>query len=349
MRNVQWQQQFQSERARLLDALGRVTEGGILESMQHIGATSIPGLSGSPCVDIGMAVWPFPLEAEARFRLEALGYQVVEGFSESRQQRFQHTSGSFQLFFFEPGTDECLDFVLLSDYLHHSDTARDQLSACKADAAPDKTILFAELLPRAHTWWIEHYGFSPVEAAANELKNAPFEWYISSGWALDLFLGRVGRVHHDVDVVVPRSSQMELQKYLRERGWKLLTPFEKRLEAWPVHMRLELPRHQVRAHREDQFMDLLLTDMQDVWRYRREPTILRSREKMSMRSESGIPYLAPELVLLFKSRNTGTHERTKDQSDFERALAHMDPERRAWLYWALIATSPDHDWIRELK
>src|SRR5512138_1823387 len=100
---VHWQQQYQSEQARLLDALGRVTEGGILESIQHIGATSISGLRGSSCVDIAMAVWPFPLQAEARSRLEALGYQIVEGFLESPQQRFQHTSGLFQLFFFEPG------------------------------------------------------------------------------------------------------------------------------------------------------------------------------------------------------------------------------------------------------
>ena len=31
-------------------------------------------------------------------------------------------------------------------------------------------------------------------------------------------------------------------------------------------------------------------------------------------SDNGIPYLAPELVLLFKSKNTGNHERAKDQA-----------------------------------
>ena len=150
-----------------------------------------------------------------------------------------------------------------------------------------------------------------MEAIKNEFKDASFQWLVAGGWALDLFLGSVQRVHHDVDIIVPRSAQMELQKYLLERNWKLITPFEKRLEPWPPHMRIELPRHQVHAHRDDAFIDILLTDMNEVWRYRREPLVLRSKEKMSLTSEIGLPYLAPELVLLFKSRNTSNHERQR--------------------------------------
>jgi hypothetical protein len=212
----------------------------------------------------------------------------------------------------------------------------------------DKSALFASVLPDAHTWWIKQYGFSPVEDVAQEFKEAPFEWYISGGWAVDLFLGQVQRVHHDVDVIVPRRSQLDLQRHLTDRGWKLITPFERRLGPWPPHMRLELPRHQVHAYRDGQFIDLLLTDMEDVWRYRREPSILRTKERMSLTGQNGIPYLAPELVLLFKSKNTSDHERPKDHSDFERAYPHLEPERRAWLYWALMATDPDHAWIRQL-
>ena len=114
-------------------------------------------------------------------------------------------------------------------------------------------------------------------------------------------------------------------------------------------MRLELPRHQVHAHREDEFIDILLTDMDGVWKYRREPGIVRSLDKISLKTESGIPYLAPELVLLFKSRNTSNQERAKDQSDFENVLPQLDAERRAWLRWALIATSPGHVWIERLS
>jgi GrpB-like predicted nucleotidyltransferase (UPF0157 family) len=350
--NVQtqhWKAQFESERDRLINALGKVVEGGIVEAIQHVGATSVANMYGSPCVDIGLAVWPFPLEAGPRSTLEALGYQIMSGYEESPEQRFRHESDSFQLYFMEPGSERWSDLVLTRDHLHHDRAACEEMSLQKKNADVDKSQLFKNLLPTAHKWWIAYYQFSPVEAVANELKDVSFPWYISSGWALDLFLGQVNRVHHDVDVVVPRTAQMELQKYLIGRGWKLVTPFKKHLEVWPPYMQLELPRHQVHAHREDEFMEFLFTEMNEVWKYRREPSVVRSLEKISLKTKNGIPYLAPELVLLFKSKNTSNQERAKDESDFQMTLPHLDSERRAWLRWALIATSPDHTWIQKLS
>ena len=332
----------------MIDALGKITEGGIIEGIEHIGATSVPGLFGSSCVDIGMAVWPFPLEAGPNSRLEALGYKPVSGYEESPEQRFRHESEGFQLYFVESGSAGWYDMLLMRDYLRSNHAARENLSLQKKARALPTSELFAQTLPAAHQWWIEHYGFSPVEAVVRELKGVSFPWYISSGWALDLFLGRVTRLHHDVDVVLPYPAQMELRRHLTERGWAFLTPFEERLEPWPPHMQLQLPRHQVHAHRGSDFIDFMLTDMEGIWRYRREPSVLRSLERMSLTNDGDIPYLAPELVLLFKSKNTSNKDRPKDQLDFERVLPHLETERRAWLYWALVATSPDHPWIKQL-
>jgi GrpB-like predicted nucleotidyltransferase (UPF0157 family) len=343
-----WEEMYEAERDRLIDVLGEVTEGGILEAIRHVGATSVPGLYGSGCVDIGLTIWPFPLEAGPRSRLEAMGYQVVAGYEEGPEQRFRHSSGSFQLHLMEAGSERWREQVLIRDYLRHDHVACQDVSLKKRNPLHDKSQLFEDLLPAARQWWIGHHQFAPVEVVANELKDASFPWYVSSGWALDLFLGRVNRVHHDVDVAIPRSAQMALQKYLTGRGWTLVTPFENRLEPWPPHMKLELPRHQIHAHRREEFIDFLLTDMNSVWKYRRQPSIVRSLERMSLITESGSPYLAPELVLLFKSKNTSNQERLKDQSDFERALPHLEPERRAWLRWALVATAPQHPWLAKL-
>ena len=63
------------------------------------------------------------------------------------------------------------------------------------------------MLDAAQEWWINTQGFAPVEPLAHDLKVFERPWYISSGWALDLFLGRVTRVHHDVDFVVARTDQ----------------------------------------------------------------------------------------------------------------------------------------------
>jgi GrpB-like predicted nucleotidyltransferase (UPF0157 family) len=345
----QWNDRYNAERERLLQALGKVGEGGILEAIQHVGATSVPYLYGSDCVDIGLAVTPFPLSPESASRLEALGYHPVPGYEAEPEQRFLHDSNAYQLFVVESGNRRWTDLVLLRDYLRDDSAARDDLSLKKRNVAAGPAQLFEDVLPAAHRWWIRQYQFSPVESVAHELKDASMLWYISGGWALDLFLGKVSRVHHDVDVVVSRSAQMDLQQHMTRRGWTLVTPFEKRLEPWPPHMELQAPRHQVHAHRGDDFIDFLITDMNQVWIYRREPSVVRSLEKMGLSTEGGIPYLAPELVLLFKSKNTSNRERPNDDADFERALPHLDAERRAWLRWALTATAPQHPWIQKLS
>jgi GrpB-like predicted nucleotidyltransferase (UPF0157 family) len=355
-----WQEQFTQERSRLLAAFGEVPEGGIVENLQHIGATSVPGLSARPCIDIGLAVWPFPLEPHRQAALEGLGYEPIPGYEEAPEQRFRHATGAFQLYIVDVGSELWLNYLLIREYLRHDEDARQRYSTQKqawntsadpqaAEYQPAKTQLFYQMREAAEQWWINHHRFGPVEAVANELKAFPHAWYISSGWALDLFLGRVTRVHHDVDVVIARPDQLALQQYMTTRGWKFVTPFQKRLEPWPLHMYLEMPRHQAHAHRDDAFIDFLLGEIgSGVWRYRREPAVIRAVDRMHLSTDQGIPFLAPELVLLFKSRNTSSQERSKDQADFERVYSHLEPERRAWLRWALLATNPTHPWIELL-
>ena len=62
-------------------------------------------------------------------------------------------------------------------------------------------------------------------------------------------------------------------------------------------------------------------------------------------SPEGIPYLAPQIVLLFKAR----HHRPKDQADFTGALPLLNPARRSWLAAALARVHPGHPWISELQ
>lgn len=50
-----WQEQFAREHERVIEALGQITEGGIVEQMEHVGATSVLGLLGQPCIDMALA------------------------------------------------------------------------------------------------------------------------------------------------------------------------------------------------------------------------------------------------------------------------------------------------------
>jgi GrpB-like predicted nucleotidyltransferase (UPF0157 family) len=352
-----WQAQFADEKVRLLRALGGLADSGVVEQIQHIGATNVPGLWASPCIDIGLSVWPFPLTAQHRAALQDLGYKLSVGEESADEQRFRHVSGTFQLFVAEAGTDRWTNYLLLLDYLREADSARQLFSAHKQAHAADpaayaqmKAQIFPQLVAAAQAWWVDRQSFEAVESVAAELKDYPGFWAVSSGWALDLYLDRVTRVHHDVDVVVNRAEQLALQQHLSGRGWKFVTPFEGKLEPWPPYMTLELPRHQVHALREEAFIDFQLTPLQQsIWHYRRAPNIVRHLDRAVLRSVGGIPFLAPEVVLLFKSKNTSDkQERPQDQIDFEAVCSHLEPERRAWLRWALLATSAEHPWIEKL-
>lgn len=355
--NDHWNALFARERDRVLAALRPISDGGIVERADHVGTTSVPGLAGRPVVDVALAVWPFPLTVAARQALETLGYQLDPYSPRISEQRFRHISAPFQLFLAEAGSLFAADHVLLRDYLRHDDAARDALSARKREWAdkPDsqeyreaKGQWFDDLLDNAHQSWIEREQFTPLHRVAEELRDMPCPWYIAGGWALDLFVGRVRRVHLDVDVIVPRADQLALREHMTARGWTLLTPLDERYEPWPAHMRLEPPRHQAHAFRGGAMIDLLLTDLDGAWHFRREPTIIRDLSRIGLQSLEGITFLAPELVLLFKSANTSGRERINDQRDFEGTYASLEPERRAWLRWALTAAYPSHTWIERL-
>ena len=65
----------------------------------------------------------------------------------------------------------------------------------------------------------------------------------------------------------------------------------------------------------------------DTWICRRDPSIRRPYTDVIKTTEDGIPYVVPEVVLLFKAK----HTREKDEADFRRALPLLDASRRTWL------------------
>jgi GrpB-like predicted nucleotidyltransferase (UPF0157 family) len=353
-----WQQRFASERARILAALGDMTTGGIVEQVQHVGATSVPGLVAQPCIDLAAAIWPFPLDDQACRALSALGYEQRTDGDQAPVLRFAHPSGAFHLDVVEAGSPPWMDYLVLRDFLRHDSQACQTLSNRKRgwDGGPEgagyrraKARAIEELLDPARRWWVEHVGFEPLQRIAAELRDSAAPWYFCAGWALDLYLGRVRRVHQDVDVLFSRADQLHLYEHLMARGWTLLTSTDERLHPWPRHTRLEPPRHQAHALRDGSYIDLLLADVESgVWRYRRDPRIVRAVEDIGAHSAEGLPYLAPELVLLFKSRNTSGRERGQDSVDFDGVVDHLDPERRLWLRWALTRLEPAHPWLARL-
>ena len=347
------QTRFAHERQRMIDSLGKLTSGGVIENMQHIGSTHYcDSLTGSDkTIDIGISTWPYPLDSERDATLANLGYQLI--WADSTYHRF--TNGSFDLWITEAGGEFWTQLLLVSEYLTEVHDARALFVAAKAridDSGTQSQKIDALMDATAHdaaAWKIKTNGFSELFRQLVPLKALTCPWYVSSGWAIDLFIGRVTRIHHDLDIAVARQDCLHVQQVMRESGWEWVTPFQNRLDPWPPQMRLELPRHQAHCHREGQMIDFLFSEISEgVWRFRRDPTILRAMERMTLRSESGAPYLAPEVLLLFKSKIGPGGIRKRDYADFIAVRDLMSRDQRAWLRWALAATSPDHPWIDAL-
>jgi hypothetical protein len=89
-------------------------------------------------------------------------------------------------------------------------------------------------------------------------------------------------------------------------------------------------------------LELMLDESDgDEWVYRREPKIRRSLSEVARYSPEGLPYLAPEIQLLYKSKRP----RQQDKQDFEHVRPLLDSGARKWLIEALELTEPTHPWI----
>jgi hypothetical protein len=89
----------------------------------------------------------------------------------------------------------------------------------------------------------------------------------------------------------------------------------------------------------------MINDTRDEqWLFRRLPTISRPLATIGDRTPEGIPYLAPEIQLLYKARGL----RPKDEADFLHALPELAQEQRAWLKDALTQVHPGHPWLERV-
>jgi hypothetical protein len=171
----------------------------------------------------------------------------------------------------------------------------------------------------------------------------PKPWWIAGGWAIDLFLGGHHRTHHDVDVAVLRRDQGDLHHYLT--GWSMTTIRNGASFPWLTGEYLVLPVHEIHATHGNERLELLFNEAEhDRWLFRRNTAISLPLHRLGCQSASGIPYICPEVVLLYKAKTP----RQIDCEDFERTLPHLESARRSWLAGALRVCHPEHPWIDRL-
>ncbi|HUN36066.1 MAG TPA: hypothetical protein VMU95_29055 [Trebonia sp.] len=186
--------------------------------------------------------------------------------------------------------------------------------------------------------------FSPAEVARH-LAGLAAPWYVAAGWALDLFHGRQTREHGDIEIAVPAASfpmvRSRFPGYVFD-GVGNATIWENATED------VLAATHQTWL-RDPATGNYLLDVFRephdgDLWLCRRDETIRLPYRDIIHRTQDGIPYLAPELVLLFKAK----HARDKDQADFEATIPRMTPAQRQALSGLLARLHPGHRWLAGL-
>ncbi|HEU4896781.1 MAG TPA: amino acid transporter [Actinomycetota bacterium] len=187
--------------------------------------------------------------------------------------------------------------------------------------------------------------WEPVSIAgvAALLDGLPARWWIAGGWAIELFAGASIRDHDDVDVAVLRPDQLAVQAHLD--GWDLRVAHGGGLAPWPPGRLLDPDEHGIWARPSPASpwrLELLVDDVVDgQWVYRRNPVVRLPLERLGRTTVAGVPYLCPEVVLLYKSKRP----RAADEHDARVAIPRLSAAERAWLAAAIAADAPDHQWL----
>src|SRR5262245_20625256 len=92
-------------------------------------------------------------------------------------------------------------------------------------------------------------SFSEPTRVQDLLRGFPCPWGVAGGWALDLFLNRVTREHHDIEIAIFRADQLALQEYLFQRDWSMQYVRDHNFHPWSRGDKLELPIHEVWCRR----------------------------------------------------------------------------------------------------
>ncbi|MBC3840222.1 hypothetical protein GXW82_08535 [Streptacidiphilus sp. 4-A2] len=187
-------------------------------------------------------------------------------------------------------------------------------------------------------------AWTPGEVA-RRLVGLDAPWCVAAGWALDLFRGRQTRAHGDIEVAVPAAGFPEVRD--RFPGYHFDGVGSGRIWESPT------PEVLAAVHQtwlRDPATGNYLLDVfrephdGDTWICRRDETIRLPYRDIIHRTPDGIPYLAPELVLLFKAK----HARPKDQADFHGTLPYLTPGQRGTLASLLTQVHPGHPWLTDL-
>jgi hypothetical protein len=190
---------------------------------------------------------------------------------------------------------------------------------------------------------------TPLHVVQELFRNYPRPYWVAGGWALDLFADRVSRAHSDVDVLVLAHDLDHVADTFTSPRPVIQHSETGERRPWEHGEQLEPGPHALVFPDDNHpcpIQILLASSDADQWVYHRgRGTIRKPLAEITLTSPGGVPYLAPEIVLLFKSRGV----RPKDNDDFAEVANLLDAHRRRWLLDRIAPRYPDHPWLPALR
>lgn len=213
-----------------------------------------------------------------------------------------------------------------------------------------------------------------LRSANNLMKYAHIPWAICGGFALDLFLEKELRIHSDIDICVFEKDREQILEYMLQNNWRVFE-FRGGGKVCPLDGTLssEVGRNFMCTNgecdivkfypceeegllwyeffhtgmKEFNYLEFLFNvTNEEYFVFDQKHDIKREISKAVLFS-NGIPYLAPEIVLLFKASRS---ENAEYQYDFVQTYAHMNEEQKKWFGRNMDLLYPDgHSWRVESR
>lgn len=177
--------------------------------------------------------------------------------------------------------------------------------------------------------------------------NAPFNWGLAGGYAVEQFLGAAIREHDDIDIVIFRDEQHKAQCWLSD--WQLYAADPPgSLRPWIINEYLPYGIHDIWGHRNGvvawQMQFMLIESEREDWFSRRDRRIRGRRDDLIVQY-NGFPCIRIEVQLLYKAKGC----RPKDTLDFQASLPLLNDVAKQWLRKSLRIAHPEgHAWLQSL-
>ena len=209
-----------------------------------------------------------------------------------------------------------------------------------------------------------------IRQANKLLKNCGFEYAFCGGWAIDLFIGAETRKHGDIDILAYWPERDTIIQHMQSLGFQVYEMIGggKAHHITDIHNQIKCKRNIFCFTQDCELVCLSSTDEADIYFVNfkhigqtklnfveflfndKDDTDLLYARNNAIKQElsdailynGSLPYLSPEMCLLYKSTDT---EREGYQSDYDNAMANMNQRQRRWLDDALTIMYPEgHKW-----